>query len=194
MNDFNLLISTGKFVLRRLLVVAVALLVLFGLAVFLLLAKNDPRSDLYKERVESDLHRLSGAQRRRGAPAPRRRELRRLRGPRRGEARDARVHRARRALRHTDAADRARRTGTAVHRPAITSPMAETGGTAPAGDTMVHPPRDIPDDLEEAILALVEERNAVILAHYYQEDEIQDLALAVGATGNNEFGRDNVCL
>ncbi len=40
--------------------------------------------------------------------------------------------------------------------------------------------RDVPDDLEDAILALKRERNAVILAHYYQEDEIQDLADFVG--------------
>jgi quinolinate synthase len=39
---------------------------------------------------------------------------------------------------------------------------------------------DLPDDLEGAILALKQERNAVILAHYYQESEIQDLADFVG--------------
>jgi quinolinate synthase len=38
----------------------------------------------------------------------------------------------------------------------------------------------LPDDLEEAILELKRERNAVLLAHYYQEDEIQDLADFVG--------------
>jgi quinolinate synthase len=38
----------------------------------------------------------------------------------------------------------------------------------------------LPDDLERAILDLKEERNAVLLAHYYQEDEIQDLADFVG--------------
>jgi quinolinate synthase len=37
-----------------------------------------------------------------------------------------------------------------------------------------------PEDLEEAILALKRERNAIILAHYYQEDELQDLADVVG--------------
>jgi len=37
-----------------------------------------------------------------------------------------------------------------------------------------------PDDLEAAILDLKRERNAVLLAHYYQEDEIQDLADFVG--------------
>jgi len=42
------------------------------------------------------------------------------------------------------------------------------------------PPAGLPDDLEAAILALKEERNAVILAHYYQESEIQDLADFVG--------------
>jgi quinolinate synthase len=39
---------------------------------------------------------------------------------------------------------------------------------------------DIPEDLEEAILDLKKKRNAVILAHYYQESEIQDLADFVG--------------
>jgi quinolinate synthase len=37
-----------------------------------------------------------------------------------------------------------------------------------------------PADLEAAILRLKEERNAVLLAHYYQESEIQDLADFVG--------------
>ena len=41
-------------------------------------------------------------------------------------------------------------------------------------------PTPLPDDLEDAILALKKERNAVILAHYYQESEIQDLADFVG--------------
>jgi quinolinate synthase len=41
---------------------------------------------------------------------------------------------------------------------------------------------DIPSDLEleQAILRLKSERNAVILAHYYQDSEIQDLADHVG--------------
>jgi quinolinate synthase len=38
----------------------------------------------------------------------------------------------------------------------------------------------LPDDLEAAIRALKQERNAVLLAHYYQESEIQDLADFVG--------------
>jgi quinolinate synthase len=37
-----------------------------------------------------------------------------------------------------------------------------------------------PDDLEQEILRLKEERDAVLLAHYYQESEIQDLADLVG--------------
>jgi quinolinate synthase len=37
-----------------------------------------------------------------------------------------------------------------------------------------------PDELEEGIKRLKKERNAVILAHYYQESEIQDLADFVG--------------
>ncbi len=42
------------------------------------------------------------------------------------------------------------------------------------------PRAELPDDLEDAILRLKKERNAVILAHYYQESEIQDLADHVG--------------
>ena len=37
-----------------------------------------------------------------------------------------------------------------------------------------------PEDLEAAILELKEERNAILLAHYYQESEVQDLADFVG--------------
>ncbi len=37
-----------------------------------------------------------------------------------------------------------------------------------------------PDDLEEAIRELKEKQNAVLLAHYYQESEVQDLADFVG--------------
>lgn len=39
---------------------------------------------------------------------------------------------------------------------------------------------EFPDDLEEAIRELKRERNAVLLAHYYQESEVQDLADFVG--------------
>jgi quinolinate synthase len=39
---------------------------------------------------------------------------------------------------------------------------------------------ELPEDLEAAILDLKRERNAVLLAHYYQEDEVQDLADFVG--------------
>jgi len=39
---------------------------------------------------------------------------------------------------------------------------------------------ELPEDLEDAILALKQERGALLLAHYYQEDEIQDLADVVG--------------
>jgi quinolinate synthase len=45
----------------------------------------------------------------------------------------------------------------------------------------VHPEQQgIPDEIEDAILELKRERNAVILAHYYQESEVQDLADFVG--------------
>ena len=44
-----------------------------------------------------------------------------------------------------------------------------------------HPPTEaFPADLEREILRLKRERNAVLLAHYYQESEIQDLADFVG--------------
>jgi len=39
---------------------------------------------------------------------------------------------------------------------------------------------EIPEDLEEAIVSLKRDRNAVLLAHYYQESEVQDLADFVG--------------
>jgi quinolinate synthase len=55
--------------------------------------------------------------------------------------------------------------------------------------------QDIPDEIEEAILDLKRERNAVILAHYYQESEVQDLADFVGdslalAQAAEELDRD----
>jgi quinolinate synthase len=39
---------------------------------------------------------------------------------------------------------------------------------------------ELPEDLESAIRRLKSERNAILLAHYYQESEIQDLADVVG--------------
>jgi quinolinate synthase len=39
---------------------------------------------------------------------------------------------------------------------------------------------ELPDDLEEAIRSLKRERRALLLAHYYQEDALQDLADVVG--------------
>jgi quinolinate synthase len=39
---------------------------------------------------------------------------------------------------------------------------------------------ELPEDLEAAIRRLKSERNAILLAHYYQESEIQDLADVVG--------------
>jgi quinolinate synthase len=44
----------------------------------------------------------------------------------------------------------------------------------------LHTPEAFPPDLEAAIVRLKQERNAVLLAHYYQESEIQDLADFVG--------------
>jgi quinolinate synthase len=53
----------------------------------------------------------------------------------------------------------------------------------PVVNTVTTEPRvqgDLPVDLESAILDLKRDLNAVILAHYYQESEIQDLADFVG--------------
>jgi quinolinate synthase len=49
-----------------------------------------------------------------------------------------------------------------------------------AGGAIASGSEAFPDDLEQAILELKRERNAVLLAHYYQESEIQDLADFVG--------------
>ncbi len=45
---------------------------------------------------------------------------------------------------------------------------------------MTQPAEKLPDDLEEAILELKRDRRALLLAHYYQESEVQDLADIVG--------------
>ena len=50
----------------------------------------------------------------------------------------------------------------------------------PDEDGAPSPRQALPDDLESAIEELKRERNAIVLAHYYQEDEIQDLADFVG--------------
>ena len=48
-------------------------------------------------------------------------------------------------------------------------------------DTTTEPTlADIPDDLEEAIRELKRERGAIILAHFYQDDDLQDVADVVG--------------
>ena len=38
----------------------------------------------------------------------------------------------------------------------------------------------LPKDLEGEIIRLKQDRNAILLAHYYQESEVQDLADVVG--------------
>src|SRR6185437_962844 len=48
-------------------------------------------------------------------------------------------------------------------------------GVAPA-----HAPIDPTLDLEDEIARLKKERNAVLLAHYYQESEVQDVADFIG--------------
>ncbi len=55
--------------------------------------------------------------------------------------------------------------------------MADALLTSTANEAIAE---DLPEDLEEAILELKRERNAVLLAHYYQESEVQDLADFVG--------------
>jgi quinolinate synthase len=47
-------------------------------------------------------------------------------------------------------------------------------------DLLKSPTRPIPPNLEEEILRLKREMNAVILAHYYQEDDLQDIADVIG--------------
>ncbi len=58
--------------------------------------------------------------------------------------------------------------------------MAETHDAAGLAAADRPHPEDLPEDLEDAILELKRERNAVLLAHYYQESEVQDLADFVG--------------
>jgi len=53
-------------------------------------------------------------------------------------------------------------------------------GMAVRGTSVASPPGGFPADLEAAIVDLKRERNAILLAHYYQEDEVQDLADVVG--------------
>ncbi|MBW2313346.1 MAG: quinolinate synthase NadA [Deltaproteobacteria bacterium] len=48
------------------------------------------------------------------------------------------------------------------------------------GTPIAVPKGGFPRDLEGAILELKRERNALVLAHYYQNDEVQDLADVVG--------------
>src|SRR5262245_64436064 len=58
--------------------------------------------------------------------------------------------------------------------------MAPVATNAPVSAPPVRPPVDPRLDLEAEIARLKRERNAVILAHYYQDGEIQDLADFVG--------------
>src|SRR5215468_2665265 len=62
------------------------------------------------------------------------------------------------------------------HLPVIGSVAGSVAG-APAPDVDLGM---LPDELEDEIRRLKRERNAVILAHYYQESELQDLADFVG--------------
>ncbi|MGA2622697.1 MAG: quinolinate synthase NadA [Bacteroidota bacterium] len=47
-------------------------------------------------------------------------------------------------------------------------------------DSRTTPEEEIPSNLEEEILRLKKDHNAILLAHYYQESEIQDIADFVG--------------
>ncbi len=55
--------------------------------------------------------------------------------------------------------------------------MSHANAASPDVPVPAAPP---PDDLEAEIVRLKKERNAILLAHYYQESEIQDLADVVG--------------
>ena len=85
-----------------------------------------------------------------------------------GAAHVAQVERGRRVGRGAGASQRRARALTS----GMTADLPASNLPAPNGV--------IPDDLEEAILELKRERNAVLLAHYYQESETQDLADFVG--------------
>src|SRR5215470_17590488 len=68
------------------------------------------------------------------------------------------------------------------HLPVIGSAIGSAIGSV-AGRSRAAPDADLgmtADELEAEIRRLKRERNAVILAHYYQEDELQDLADHVG--------------
>jgi len=67
------------------------------------------------------------------------------------------------------------------NRPSGGPAAVATPARAPSASAVAPAVREsFPEDLEAAILALKEERNAVLLAHYYQESEVQDLADFVG--------------
>lgn len=63
------------------------------------------------------------------------------------------------------------------HLPVIGNPSATSAAAPPASTERLDMTEQ---ELEDGILRLKQEKNAVILAHYYQESEIQDLADFVG--------------
>src|SRR5262249_28895842 len=58
--------------------------------------------------------------------------------------------------------------------------IADPATLHPMATSLALGPEAPPDDLEDAIQRLKRERGAVLLAHYYQDDVIQDLADHVG--------------
>src|SRR5690606_5228765 len=143
--------------------------------------------------------RLACGRPRRVPRATARRRIRALADPARPQAGHPRLHRPCAPSRRSDAADRAsrgrvairvgpragfRRSGRAV-RPGNMTPLRSLRGwprapvpRRPAMTNRAKP--ELPEDLEEAITRLKREKGAIILAHYYQESEIQDLADVVG--------------